>query len=381
MDKTTKIIIGIVIAIIIIGGVWWGISKKSTTSEEMSEKETIKIGVSAALTGEVSIWGQNGLAGILLATEETNKDGGVNGKRIEIIPEDDKSLPAEAANAFNKLVNIDKVTAIIGASGSGASASAVAVAQNASLPFVIAFASAPHLTMTGDYIFRVTPSDAFQGKYSAEFVYNEMKAKKVALIYVKNDWGEGVQKVFKKRFIELGGEIVYLSGVLPTDNDFRTEIAKVKKSDAELLYFPVYPDVALSFFKQMREVDLNLPIVAGDAIEGEEVIENDYAEGIIYTLPKINVPDDFKEKIRALSGFENLKVTIAAPLSYDATKILFSAMEKSGTDREKIRNELIKISYKGVSNPVIEFDENGDLKAAVFEAKIIKDKQSFPYKN
>jgi branched-chain amino acid transport system substrate-binding protein len=210
-------------------------------------------------------------------------------------------------------------------------------------------------------------------------MFNKLGKKKVAIVYVKNDWGEGIKEVFKSRFKELGGEIVYEGGVLQDQKDFRTEITKVKGSGAEALYFPVYPANGISAFKQFKEMAFNIPVVGGDAFDGEEVIKSDYSDGIIYTVAKINIPEDFKAKINSLPGFENLQVNMMAPLGYDSAKVMFLAIEKSGLDRQKIKEALKTTSYQGISNPLIEFDENGDLKNPAFEVKIIKNKQSGLY--
>jgi len=375
MNKTIKIIIGIIVAIIVVAGIWYGASKKPTP---VAEKEPIKIGLIGSLSGEAASWGQNALAGITLATKEINERGGINGRKVEIVSEDDK-CSAEGVNAINKLINIDKVVGILGPICSASGGPSLPIAQNNGTPVVIISASAPHLTKIGDYIFRVYPSDAFQGQVGADFVFNKLGKKKVAIVYVKNDWGEGIKEVFKTRFKELGGEIVYEGGVLQDQKDFRTEITKVKSSGAEVLYFPVYPANGISAFKQFKEMNLNIPVVGGDAFDGEEVVKSEYSDGIIYTVPKVNIPEDFKSKIKSLPGFENLQISIAAPLGYDAAKVLFLAIEKVGLDKQKIKEALKTTSYQGISNPLIEFDENGDLKNPVFDVKIIKNKQSVLY--
>jgi branched-chain amino acid transport system substrate-binding protein len=375
MNKTTKIISGIIVAIIVIGGIWYGVSKKQTPTI----KETIKIGVILPLNGSVAYLGQNALAGINLALDEINKRGGINGRKVEIVIEDDKCVSTDGVNAVNKLINVDKVIGILGPICSSVGGAALPIAQNNGVPVVIIGASAPHLTKIGDYIFRIYPSDAFQGKVAAEFIFNKLGKKKVAIVYVKNDWGEGIKEVFKTRFKELKGEIVYEDGVLQDQKDFRTEITKVKSSGAEVLYLLVYPNVGIIFIKQMKEMNLNIPVV-GPTVFGEEVFtKSEISEGIFHTAPKINIPEDFKSKIKYLPGFENLQISIAAPLGYDAAKVLFLAIEKAGLDKQKIKEALKTTSYQGISNPLIEFDENGDLKNPAFDVKIIKNKQSVLY--
>lgn len=344
---------------------------------QTQQQETIKIGLLSPLSGEAASWGQNVLAASTLAVEEINAKGGINGKKIELIAEDDKCT-SESVKAINKLINIDRVVGIVGPVCSAAAGPALPIARDNDIPVII-IASAPGLTKIGDNIFRVYPSDAIQGKVGAEFIYDELEKKKAALIYVQNDWGENIKEVFKERFIELGGEIVYEGGVKQTETDFKTELVKVKESDAEALYFPVYMTNGISAFKQMKETDFNLPVIGGDAFDGEEVVKSEYSDDILYTVSKVNIPEDFKEKLKSLSGFENLQVSMIAPFGYDATKVMLSAIEKAGVDKEAIKEALAETSYEGVSSPIIEFDKNGDLKKAVFEIKIIKNKQAIAY--
>ena len=373
MKKTIKIILIIVALLIIAGVVWY------ETSRKPAEEGTIKIGFIGPLTGELASWGQNALAGIALAVEEENEKGGINGRKIEIVPEDDKCTTAEGVNAINKLINIDKVIGVLGPICSSSGGPSLPIAQNNGVPVVIISASAPQLTKIGDYIFRIYPSDAFQGQVGADFVLNKLGKKKAAVVYVKNDWGEAIKEVFKTKFKEFGGEIVYEGSVLQDETDFRTEITKIKGSGAEALYFPLYPANGVSAFKQMKEMGFGIPVIGGDAFDGEEVVKSEVAEGIIYTVPKVNSPEDFKEKVKSLSGFGNLQVSMVASLGYDAAKIMVLAIEKAGLDKEKIKEALTQTSYQGVSNPLIEFDKDGDLKNAVFDIKIIKDNQSIPF--
>jgi len=207
MIKTTKIIIGIIVVVIIIGGIWYFMNQKP------AEEGDINIGISTVLTGEAATWGQSVLAGVTLATKEINDKGGINGRKINLVVEDDKAQATDAANAVNKLINIDKVSAILLGSGSGATSSVVPIIKQNGTPSIISIASAPSLA-DGNYIFRVSPSDSVQGKFSAEFIKNEMGYNKIVLIYVKNDWGQGIADVFKEKFPEIGGEIIYEAGIL-----------------------------------------------------------------------------------------------------------------------------------------------------------------------
>lgn len=338
-----------------------------------NDSDTIKIGFAGILSGEASIYGQSSLAGATLAIKEVNDQGGINGKKVELITEDDKISSVDSVNSYTKLINIDKVVAIISGDASGPAASATPIAQSNGVPVIISAASAPKITQTGNYIFRTMPSDSFQGKYAAEYIYNKIGKKKLALIYVNNDWGVGIKDVFEKRYKELGGNIVYKNSFGENEKDFKTQFLQVEHTDAEIIYFLAYPDNALAGFKQIKEMNLNIPVMGADAIDGDSaILQSEYSEGIKYTVSKINSPKEFVAKINTLKGFENLKPNIAAATTYDGTKILLDAIEKVGTDRSKIRDEIAQIKYYGISNPVIEFDNNREIKDASAEVKIIK---------
>lgn len=377
MNQTIKNLIGAVIVIVLIIAGYQAFKKSGTSPSTPSQKATIKIGLSAPLTGEAASWGENALAGAELAVEEINKAGGINGRQIKLMAEDDKCDPTAGANAFNKLVNIDEVTAIAGPICSGVGGAALPIAQNKNIPTVIIAASNPQLTIGRDFVFRIYPSDAFQGKIGAEFIFQTLGKKKVAVIYVKNEWGQAIKGIFINKFKELGGEVVYEDSILQDATDLRTQLAKVKDSSADALYFPVYPTNAVAGLKQIKELGIKIPVIGGDALDGEEVIKSPGSEGLIYTVPKVNNPDVFKQKIKNLPGRAGLQVSLAAPLSYDAVKILAAVIEQNGTESKAIRNGLFGISYRaGISNSLIEFDENGDIKNAEYDIKSVKNGKS-----
>ncbi len=372
--KNIKQIIALllVIAVFVVAGCL-GLKNQNGPASVLVSIEPIKIGFVGPLTGDVAVWGQSGLAGAELATKEVNDMGGINGRKIELIIEDDNTSEGGSVNAVNKLINIDKVTALLLGGGSGATASVVPIAQSNKIPSMVTIASMPSITSVGDYIFRSTQSDSSQGKFAADFVFDTLDKKNISIIYVTNAWGAGVEGVFKKEYLAKGGKIIYENGVLETDIDLKGELFKVKNNGSDALYFPVYPANALAGFKQIKELGITIPVVSGDTIDGNDILKNPVAEGIIYTAPKIYSPEEFLRKINSLKGFETLQPNTAAPTSYDGAKILFSAIERAGTnDSSKIKEELMKTSYVGVSNPVMEFDKNREVRTPVFEAKIVK---------
>lgn len=359
-----KIIAGIVVIVIII----FGISYFTKNYDKEANKEPIKIGATLPLTGEAASYGDGAKAGIDLAVKEINDGGGINGRKIEILFEDDK-CSKDGATTISKLVNINKVVAIIGPLCSPAAGSGLPIAQNAKVP-VIFWASAPNLNKIGDYLFRTYPSDALQGKFVAGYLFNHLKKQKIAIVYVKNDWGQGLRDVFVSEFKNFGGEIVFDEGVAQDTKDFKTVFTKLKQTFPDLVYLPIFPAGGAIAIKQMKDLGISVPVFGGDSFETEEFLKVPQAEGVMYSTGKFNNPEEFKTRVKIVIGKDS---NIMTPMGYDAVKILAKIIKSVGTDKEEIRNALVKLQYtEGISLPIIDFDENRDLRMAQSEVKIIK---------
>ena len=375
-----KTIITIIIVLIIIVGVYFFLKKGSSSDQQRVSADTIKIGLSAPMTGEAASWGQNAFAGAELAVQEINNAGGINGKKIQVITEDDACQSANGVSVMNKLINIDKVVAIAGPLCSAAGGASIPIVQNAHIPAVI-IASAPNLINIGDYIYRIYPSDAAAGKAGAEFIVNKLNKKKVAVIYVNNDYGQGLKNVFEKNLSSLGGQIVLEEAVMQDQTDLRTELSKIKNSGAEAIYFPVYPKNAVAGLKQIKDLKLNLPVVGADSLSGEEVLKSGAAEGAIYTVSNFNDPQDFQQKIKALPGEANLDVSFVAALGYDTIKTLAMAIQNAGsTDSTKIKEALSNIDYgNAVSMAAIKFGPDREILNPKTDIVMIKSGKVVPY--
>ncbi len=335
-------------------------------------KEPIKIGSLQPMTGEAASWGQNGVAGARLAIEEINAAGGVLGRPLELVAEDDK-CSAEGITGITKLINVDQVDAIIGPDCSASGAAALPVAQKAGVPVLIISASAPALTRLGDYIFRIYPSSAVEGSTGAGFAYDKLGKRKAAVIYVEDVWSKSVKEAFVARFEALGGEIVSEDSVTAETRDMKTQLTKAKSVGADILYAPLRPAGGVALFQQAQELNLGLPILGGDFFDSEEVMNHPASEGVYYTVPHVTTPDAFAAKVKAMPGNENLKVFLTAAIGYDAVKIFAEAMERAGsTDKEKVMQALKRTKYAGVSNPDIDFDAEGDLKNALMDVKVVR---------
>ena len=185
------------------------------------QEDVIKIGEYGSLTGTTATFGISTKNGIDMAVEKVNQAGGLLGKKVVVIVEDDQGKPEEAATAVKKLINQDKVIAILGEVASSRSKAGAPICQAAKIPMVSSASTNPDVTSIGDYIFRVCFIDPFQGTVMAKFCWNTLKVKTAAILTdVKNDYSVGLAEYFKKTFQQLGGKVVAEESYSEGDIDF-----------------------------------------------------------------------------------------------------------------------------------------------------------------
>jgi len=375
LDNLSKALIGIIILIILANVLLF---TSVFTGNTVKDDETIKIGFIAPLSGDLAFIGDQMQKVVAIAKDKVNEDGGINGRKVEVIYEDGRCDGKEAVSAAQKLINIDKVNAIIGGICSAETLAAAPLAESSKTVLMSPCSSAPGVSQAGDYIFRDYISDAFQGEYGADFVYNELGMRKAALFYIQVDYGIGVKDAFKDRFKELGGKIVAEESFDQSSRDFQTQLTKIKQKNPDVILFVGYTEEVIPGLKQIKELGINAQIIGTETFEDTTILERagEYSEGVIYYVVDSPLSDDFKEEMKKRIDGE---VTICAPQAYDAFNIITDAMKKVGTDREKVKDELYNVkNYRGVSGD-ISFDENGDLVSVDMIVKIIRDKEAVSY--
>lgn len=370
MTKTGKII-GALIAILIIIGIIFAVTEKKE-AEPVVNKEPIKIGFIGPFTGDVASLGLAGKAAAEIAVEEINASGGINGRQLELIAEDGKCTASTAVTVAQKLLSIDKVSAIIGGLCSSETSAFVKIASDLKVPVISYGSSAPALSQSGKYFFRTYPSDANQGKVAAEYAFNVLKVKKISILYHISDWGSGVESVFVNRFKELGGTILDEEGTAPTVRDYKTQLAKIKSSNSDYLYMPLYPEGGLVAIRQAHDMGLKIKIFGADAWGDTKFIkEVDPRADILYVAVSNSPTEDFKTKLLAKTGGD--QVPTGAPQAYDAVQVLAIALKSTGVvDGDAIQAALRQSDFEGVSGKV-QFDQNGDITSANYQINRIKD--------
>jgi branched-chain amino acid transport system substrate-binding protein len=321
------------------------------------EGSTIKVGEFASLTGKEAAFGQSSHKGTLLAIEEINAAGGVLGKQLELIYEDNRSTPGESATIAKKLITRDKVVAILGEVASGRSLEAGPIAQSNKIPMISPSSTNPKVTETGDYIFRVCFTDPFQGKLLAGFAQRTLKSRKVAIFSdVSAPYSVGLAQYFKEPFVASGGQISSEQKYTGGDKDFRAQLTAIKATQPDAILVPGYYTDAGLIVAQARQLGITVPLFGGDGWEAPELLQiaGTALEGTYYSThfsaendaPKVQ---KFVADFRAKNSGETPDAMAA--LGYDSAMVLADAIRRAGTTANRQLRDAIAATrdYEGVT--------------------------------
>jgi branched-chain amino acid transport system substrate-binding protein len=340
------------------------------------DRSTIKIGYFGDLSGPTFNFGQSAINGVLMAVDQINQAGGINGRKIDVVIEDDGGSPEEAAQRTAKLIDQDKVIAIIAGGTSGNSRAAAPKAQSSHVPLISPSSTDPAVTLVGDYIFRACFVDEFQGEVMASFAVNTLKAQKAAILFDFNSpYGRGLTTFFETSFVRLGGRIVNEQSYTQGDSDFKGQLSSIRASEPDVIYIPgYYGDVTL-IAKQARQLGLTQPLLGGDGWDAPELwqLGGDALNGA-YISTHYSVDDPSPAIQTFVEGYKqrygNLLPDAHAALAYDASRLLFDAITRAGTtEGAKLREALAQTKdFSGVTG-MISMDANRN---AVKPAVILK---------
>jgi len=319
----------------------------------------IPIGSYVALTGPEASFGNSTLEGEKLAVDEINAAGGVLGRKIKLIAEDDQGKAEEAASVVTKLITGNNVVALLGENSSNQSLAAAPIAQSNHIPMVSVSSTNPMVTQKGDYIFRVCFTDPYQGKALATFAAENLKVKKVGtMVDRKNDYSVGLAEFFRKEFEAHGGKVVSEQSYSGGDTEFRPQLTAIKSSKPDVIFIPGFYTEVGQIAIQARDLGFNGPMLGGDGWDSPSVIQiggksvdNSYFSDHYFIGDPRPLVKNFVDAIRKRTG-KDPEATCA--LGYDAMKILAMAIQKAGsTDGAKIREALAQTKdYDGVSGKV-----------------------------
>jgi branched-chain amino acid transport system substrate-binding protein len=337
-------IIALIFAILVVGCV--------------QQQNTIKIGALLPLSGQNSVYGTEIMNAIDLAKDEINSRGGINGKVLEIIYEDDKADPATGVSAMQKLVTTDGVPVVLGSWASGVVTATAPIAEENHV-IVMAEAISPAITNAGDYIFRVQPSATLYTQKSSEFLRTR-NISTIAIININNEFGKSLKDAFVSDFESRNGSVISIEEYSQGDQDFRTQLGKIKAKAPQSVFIAGYQDT-INVIRQMSELGMTMTILAGPPFESKSTLDSlgNLAEGVIYAYhfaPGNEASKEYEQKYLQKYGTPTGGF---APLMYDATGIIADAMKSCNTNTTCIKQFLYSVRYEGVTG-TITFDKNGD---------------------
>lgn len=334
--------------------------------------DTIRVGVYGDLTGATSSFGQSTKNGIQLAFDEINAAGGVNGKKLEMLFEDDQGTPEKAKTVIQKLISQDKVVAVLGEVASSNSLAAAPVAQEAKIPMITPSSTNPKVTEIGDYISRVCFIDPFQGSVMAKFAANTLGAKTAAILGDNSsDYSKGLTQFFEQEFTRLGGRIITKQTYAQRDQDFKAQLTQMRDQKPDVIYIPGYYGEVGIIAKQARELGMNQPLLGGDGWDSPELwklggaalnpayISNHYSAD--------NPAPEIQNFVKAYQAKFNVAPDSLAALAYDSAKVLADAIKRAGgTDSAKLKDAINATKgFAGVTGTITLDSNRNAVKSAV----------------
>ena len=328
--------------------------------------DKVRIGVFMSLTGSTANFGISSVNGIKMAADEVNKAGGINGKQIELLVEDDRSDASEAATIVTKFVTQDQVHAVLGEVASSRSIAAAPIAQNAKIPMLTPSSTNPEVTRKGDYIFRSCFIDPVQGAAIGQFAAKGLNAKRAAIMVDrKNDYSTGLATNITETFTKLGGQMVATTSYQEGDQDFNAQLTSIKGANPEVIFVPgYYNDVGL-IAKQARDRGITVPLLGGDGWDSAQLyaIGGTALNGSFFSnhYSPFDTDPKVQKFVNDYKALYNTTPDALAATAYDAAHIMFDAIKRANsTDGTAIRNALAATNaFPGVTGTVT-FNENRD---------------------
>jgi len=333
-------------------------------SEGLNPAADIVIGATLPLTGDAAAWGKNTQDGIELALQGVNGQGGVRGRKVRVQYEDTRALAKDAVSAYNKLVSIDKVAAIIDDSVSSCTLAMAPLATRDRVAILATGATAPSISGISPYVFRIWNSDAYEGEVAASHAVEIAGLKKLAILYINNDYGVGLRQVFAEQVQKKGGQIVATEAFDQSATDMRAQLTKIKGAAPDGIYLVGYPKEIPIALRQAKELGLNVAKIGTVAMQDEQLTKaaGDAAEGLVFPYPKEPLTEEtkrFKEAFKTKYGKEP---GITADVGFDAVNMIVAAMKaSSGAGGDQIRDGLKSLKDFPGASGVMSFDTKGDV--------------------
>ncbi len=339
-------------------------------------EEVIKIGAILPLTGDMAKYGKTSLIALEMARDEINNQLKSNKYKIELIIEDDQLKSNIAVSAINKLIKINKVNAVIGPMASSITLAIAPIAEKNKIVLLSPGSSSPLITNAGDYIFRNCVSDLYEGIEMAIFVKDSLKIINCAILYINNDFGKGLENVFKKQYKTLGGNITLSESYEEGSTDFRSCLIKIQNSNPQAVYLIGYKEM-VNVFYQTNEIKFFTQWLGTTMLNDQYIIDQTRgaANNCIFASWEYDINNNNPKLSKFITEFiaksRNITPDVFAANTYDALYLIYEAIIKKSDKSEDIKNMLYTIqNYPGITG-LTSFDKNGDVKKRIVFKKVI----------
>jgi len=329
--------------------------------------EAIRIGAIAPFTGDGANYGKAARTAIDLAVDELNAGGGINGKKIEVLYEDDRGSPRDALSAFQKLTSVDKVPAVLGPFYSGNVLACAPEAERTQVVLLTGSATSDNIRNAGDFTFRVCPSNDTQSRTIANFAFSRLKLNSAFVLYRNVDYGVTLRDAFDKAYRSLGGEIVGVEAIPADATDVRAQLAKVKVTKPSFIFAAVHYTEGGALLRQAKELGIGAVIIGTDGGYDPQLltIAGTAAEGSYWVT--VGLGDEavnptvatFKDAYFKRYGEE---AGAYSALYYDATRVLARAIARASTVNGPSIQKALQAGddYEGPTG-ITKFDSFGDV--------------------
>jgi branched-chain amino acid transport system substrate-binding protein len=343
---------------------------------EAQAEESIKIGFFAPMTGFAAADGVSARRGAEMAAADINEEGGINGKKVELVIYDDHCESKEAVAIAHKLIEKDRVVAVVSGSYSSPNRASSPIFQKASVPMLVSYATSPDITKAGDFVFRDSFVGIVEGKAGAEVAVKEMKAQRIAVLTMDNDRGRVLADAFSEHAKKLGSDIVLSDIYALGEKEFTPYLVNVKEKSPDLLYTSGYYSEAAMICKQADDLGLEAPIMGQQGFDSPMFLDlaGEAAEGVIITT-NLNRDDPRPVVQNFITEYEeqyDTQADMVGASCYDAVQVMARAIETAGTDPEAIRDAIANTKqYEGLTGMIYGFNELGEVTKPV-QVQIVK---------
>ena len=342
----------------------------------VAQADNIKIGFNVPLTGFAAADGKSALNGAELAVEQVNAKGGINGNMLELVVYDDQASPKEAVPIAQKLIEKDGVVLGISGSYSGSTRAAAGIFQEASIPYIAAYAIHPDITRAGDHVFRTAFVGEVQGRAGAKLIGEMLGKKRVVIITLKNDFGKSLAAGFKEAAAKFGIEVVSEYEYSIKDRQFGPIVSKVKSDKPDAIYASGYFFTAGPLVSQLRSAGIEVPIIGQEGYDSQKFIEiaGAASDGILITtsLDRDSSVAETKVFISAFEAKAGHKVDMVAASAHTAVHVAAAALTKAGgMDSAKLRDAIAATNLL-TSIGTISFNALGEVQKDV-QVQVVKD--------